>query len=99
MTTKTHNTLGPVGRARGFFEADEEFQGPPEMIEPLIDAYEAAAQYAMLTARFALKNPEQRDQALWAEASASTIGWVLYRYAAHNPPDGLDDIQPWRMMR
>ena len=97
MTTTTHSILNPAGQARGFFWADEEFQGPQELIGPLISAYEAAAETAMLTACFALRNPDKRDQALWAEASASTIEWVLYRYAVHNKPDGLEDMRPWRM--
>lgn len=94
--TSTHS-LGTNGRARGFFEEDEELQGPQELIAPLIDAYEAAAEHAMRTARFALRNPDQRDQAVWAEASASTLEWVLYRYAVHNKPDGLEGMHPWRM--
>lgn len=94
--TSTHR-LGTNGRARGFFDEEEVFQGPPELIAPLIDAYDAAAKHAMLTARFALRNPDQRDQAVWAEASASTLEWVLYRYAVYNPSDGVDDMSPWRM--
>lgn len=96
-TDTSPHSLGTISRARGFFEEDEEFQGPADLIASLIDAYEAAAERAMLTARFALRNPERRDEAVWAEASASTLEWVLYRYAVHNKPDGLEDMSPWRM--
>ncbi|MBD9406276.1 hypothetical protein IB236_13085 [Acidovorax sp. ACV02] len=96
-TTNSTLSLGTNSRVRGFFEEDEEFEGPPDLIESLLSAYESAAENAFLTARFALLNPDRRDQAIWAEASASTLEWVLYRYAVHNKPDGLEDMSPWRM--
>lgn len=91
--------LGPHSQARSFFEVDEEFKGPPDIITPLLNAYEEAARYASLMARFALKVPSDREKAIWAEASASTLECILYRYAVKYPGDGLDDLRPWKMER
>lgn len=89
--------LGPQSQARGFFEQEEQFEGPLGIVLSLINAYETAAEHAGTMARFALRNPERRDEAIWAEASASTIEWALYHFAVHNPGDGVEKLAPWEM--
>lgn len=100
MNNKTINyKIGPHSEARGFFEADEEFEGPEAILVPLIASYEAAADHASRMARFVLRNQDRRDEAVWAEASASNIEWILHLFAVKNPGNGLDEITPWRMKR
>jgi len=87
-------SLSLYSQARHFFESDAQFSGAN--VKAILDAYNEAARFAGLLARFALKKPEYRERALWAEASASTLERVLSIFLDDSASECVDG-KPWRI--
>lgn len=96
MESKKFETIaGAYAKARNYFDADETFSGSSHL-SALMDAYNEASRLSMLMARFALRDPKDREGALWAEASAATLERVLQLFATNLPSDVLDP-SAWQM--
>lgn len=86
--------LGLHAAARNHFEANDEFEANfnDKHLKALLDAYNEGSRYASHACRMAVSDPGEQSAAIWAEASANTLDYVLALLK-----DGEFNAKPWKL--
>lgn len=88
--------IGEYSVCRNYFEHDARFSldDAHQKISTIVGSYESAAEHAALFARFATFNEARAKEAVWAEASAQTLEYVLDLFLDHEDNEPTNRL-PW----